>query len=129
MKIFKQTLKVTPNDLDELNHVNNVRYLNWVQEIAKAHWEHLAPKSILETVAWVVVSHHIHYKSPAVLDDLLLLKTYVTENKGVTSKRTVDIYRKDTLKLLVHCETNWCLLDKMTLRPMRLTPEIVTLFS
>ncbi len=129
MQIFEQTLKVAANDLDELNHVNNVRYLQWVQDIAKAHWVDRAPKSVLDTFIWVVVNHNIHYKSPAVLNDLLILKTYVTESKGVTSIRIVEIYHKETQKLIIHCETKWCLLDKTTLRPTRLTQEIIQLFS
>ena len=29
---------VSKQHLDDLNHVNNVQYLYWAQEVAKAHW-------------------------------------------------------------------------------------------
>ena len=38
MQIFETSRIVKTNDLDELNHVNNIRYVEWVQNIAKAHW-------------------------------------------------------------------------------------------
>jgi acyl-CoA thioester hydrolase len=38
MTTFKYQIKVTQADLDELRHVNNVRYLQWVQDVAEAHW-------------------------------------------------------------------------------------------
>ena len=37
MTSFEQTLTVTSDHLDELKHVNNVQYLQWVQDIAGAH--------------------------------------------------------------------------------------------
>ena len=39
MKILEQEITVSKNDLDDLNHVNNVVYINWIQEIAKNHWD------------------------------------------------------------------------------------------
>ncbi|MDO9039698.1 MAG: thioesterase, partial [Lutibacter sp.] len=35
---FSHTLIVKQNDLDALNHVNNVTYLQWVQNVAEKHW-------------------------------------------------------------------------------------------
>ena len=37
MEHFEQTIEVTEAHLDELQHVNNVQYLQWVQDIASAH--------------------------------------------------------------------------------------------
>ena len=38
MTVFEVTHTVISDDLDDLLHVNNVRYVQWVQDIAKAHW-------------------------------------------------------------------------------------------
>ena len=35
--------QVIKEHLDDLNHVNNVQYLYWAQEIAKAHWQKIKP--------------------------------------------------------------------------------------
>ncbi|MCJ7756968.1 MAG: thioesterase, partial [Gillisia sp.] len=33
-EIYEIGIKVTKEDLDELQHVNNVRYVQWIQDIA-----------------------------------------------------------------------------------------------
>ena len=43
-KIFEIEKKVKQKHLDEFNHVNNVQYLYWVQEVAQAHWDKLNEK-------------------------------------------------------------------------------------
>jgi acyl-CoA thioester hydrolase len=129
MQIYQHQLTVTQGDLDELNHVNNVRYLQWVQDAAKAHWLEKTSIQLQEAYYWVVVSHHINYKAQALLNDAIIIKTFVTESKGVTSMRVVEIYHQKTSKLLVSCESKWCLMHRDTNRPTRITPEIATLFS
>ena len=36
-------IKILPEDIDFMGHVNNSRYLNWVQEAVLEHWRKLAP--------------------------------------------------------------------------------------
>ena len=127
MQDYQKLITVTKGDLDELNHVNNVRYVQWIQDIAKAHWEQNVTVSIKDSFYWVVVSHFIEYKSPAFLNDQILIKTYVTKSEGVTSTRVVEMYKDD--KLLVKANTTWCLLSTSTNRPARITQEIADLFS
>ena len=129
MQVFEKKITVQQDDLDELDHVNNVRYLQWVQDIAKAHWQQNVNKEILDKFFWVVISHYIEYKGAALLNDKILLKTYVTRSEGVTSTRIVEMYRASDDKLLVKASTNWCLMDMQSKRPTRITPEIVKLFD
>ena len=128
MKIYEQILRVKPDDLDELHHVNNVRYIQWVNHVAKAHWSKLATQDMLQNYFWVLISHHITYKSQAILNDNILLKTFVKSSEGVTSNRIVDIYNNDTQKLLATSETKWCFMDTKTKKPARITSEIINLF-
>jgi len=128
MKIYEQILQVKPDDLDELNHVNNVRYIQWVNDIAKAHWSKLATQDMQQNYFWVLINHHITYKSQAVLNDNILLKTFVKSSEGVMSTRIVEIYNNDTQKLLVTSETKWCFMDAKTKKPARITSEIINLF-
>ena len=129
MQTFEQFITVSREDLDELHHVNNVRYVQWVQDIAKAHWLQNATTDILNTYFWVVVSHHIEYKGSALLNDIIQLKTYVTKSEGVTSTRVVDMYNKETGKLLVKAETVWCLMNYESKRPVRIPKLIAELFN
>ncbi|NND51286.1 MAG: acyl-CoA thioesterase [Flavobacteriaceae bacterium] len=129
MQTFEKTLTVTVDDLDELEHVNNVQYVHWVMDIAKSHWLNNATPALLKNYFWVLVSHHIDYKSSAVLNDTILLKSYVTQAEGVSSTRLVEMYHKQSNRLLVTSETKWCLMDAKTKRPTRITEELANLFN
>ena len=127
--VFEAFRTVVNDDLDELLHVNNVRYVQWIQDLAKDHWISATTPLQQKENIWVLLSHHIEYKSSAVLHDEIHLKTYVTRTEGVTSTRIVEMYYKDTEKLIVKSETNWCLLDGNSKKPKRITPEIVNVFQ
>lgn len=129
MQIFEKFLTVTRDDLDALNHVNNVKYVQWVNDVAKAHWNQNATKEMLKKYAWALIKHNIEYKSAAVLNEVIKLKTYVTQSEGVISTRIVEMYNSETQNLLVRSETTWCLLNSINLRPTRITTEIVNLFN
>ena len=101
MKTLEQEISVSKNDLDDLNHVNNVIYIQWVQEIAKNHWKSLVSDEIKDNYYWILLEHQIKYLNPAFLNDKIRLKTYIDKNEGVKSVRIVEIYNKDTNKLLV----------------------------
>ncbi len=129
MEIFEKLITVTQDDLDELNHVNNVRYVQWTQDIAKEHWMQYASEEIRNDFFWVLLNHHIEYKKPAILNDVVKLKTYVIKAEGVTSTRVVEMYHNKTNKLLVKSETHWCLISSKTLRPTRINSVIADLFN
>jgi len=120
-KHYSETLQVKEEHLDQLNHVNNVVYLQWVQLVAEHHWRQEAPKHIQDEHIWVVLSHFIEYKKPALLGDELTLETFVEGFEGVKSHRRVNIWRGDTL--LVTAKTEWCMLDAKSMRPRRVTEE------
>ena len=129
MDVFEYQITVTKDDIDELNHVNNVRYVKWVNDAAKMHWQKNTPSEINNNYYWVVLSHTIDYKSSAFLNDVIIIKTYVAKSEGVKSTRIVEMYNSKTDKLLVKSETIWCLIDAKTNGPTRITNEIASLFN
>ncbi len=129
MQVFETQITVTKDDIDELDHVNNVRYIEWVNEIAKKHWQENTSKELNKKYYWVLLNHHIEYKNSALVNDVILLKTFIEKSEGATSTRIVEMYNSKTDKLLVKSETNWCLIDANTNRPTRITDEISTLFD
>ncbi|MEO0528284.1 MAG: thioesterase family protein, partial [Bacteroidota bacterium] len=114
---------------DELRHVNNVRYVQWVQDVAKEHWKSLVSMEMQQQVVWVLLRHHIHYKNAAILDDAITIKTHVAHSRGAKSTRIVEMFNTHTQKPLIHSETEWCLLDAVTKRPIRIPEEIMWAFS
>ena len=110
-----------------MGHVNNVVYLQWVQEAAEKHWLKKGLR-FRESVAWVALDHHISYKAPAFEAEILVISTYVKQFSGAKSERHTEIRRKGEEKVLVSAVTNWCLLKMPEGRPMRVPQEIVELF-
>ena len=43
---------VLPADIDFMGHVNNARYLTWVQDAVLAHWRKIAPAEDVASKAW-----------------------------------------------------------------------------
>ena len=124
---FQHSIKVQLDDIDVLNHVNNLVYLQWVLEISELHWKSLATKQINEKYVWVVLRHEIDYINQAHLDDIITIYTWIDENEGVKSTRIVHIYCED--KLLIKSKTVWCLLDAKTRKPKRIGEDILQLFT
>lgn len=129
MKSFEIHITVTKDDLDNLNHVNNVRYVQWVQDVAEKHWTEHATQDMQSDYFWILLKHTIEYKNPAVLGDVLKLKTYIKASSAVTCIRMVEIYHLKTEKLLASSETTWCLVSQERMKPARITDDIRTLFS
>ena len=127
-EIYKIRLVVQEKHLDDLHHVNNVVYLQWVQNIAKEHWEVRATEELKKKFIWFVVRHEIDYKKQAFLGDPILIETFVGETTFVTSKRFVNIKNADTGELLVAVESNWCLLDAKSKRPTKINEELRRVF-
>jgi len=125
---YLHEITVQPSDLDAMNHVNNVVYLQWVQDAASAHWNSKAPAEVREKFNWVVLRHEIDYKSAAVLHDELIAKTWVQDYEGVRSTRIVQIIRKHDNRLLAEAKTTWCLLNAANNRPTRIVDEIRNVF-
>ncbi|OEK04327.1 acyl-CoA thioesterase [Roseivirga misakiensis] len=128
-QIFHQRLIVKAEHLDELNHVNNVQYLQWVQDVAKGHWEKAAKEEWLENFVWVVLNHFIEYKKPAYLGDKLLIQTHINEFQGPKSNRFVRITNEETQELLVQASTWWCMLHADSLRPARITSDMIDYYE
>lgn len=126
-EIYTHRRTVAADDLDEFQHVNNVRYVQWIQDIAKEHWEVRATEELKRDFFWVVVRHEIDYKKQAFLGDELLIETFVGDTTFVTSDRFVNI-RNASGQVLVAAKSSWCLLDTQTKRPTRITDDLRRVF-
>lgn len=126
--VFTHTITITPADIDEMNHVNNVVYLRWVQDAAAAHWDALAPDELKSKYAWVVLRHEIDYKASAKLGDPVNAETWVSSCEGVRSVRHVKLSHAETGIVFAEAVTTWCLLDAVTKRPKRIDTDITSIF-
>lgn len=124
---FTLAVRVGPDDIDAMRHVNNVAFLRMVQDAAAAHWLSLAPPDWRETVAWVVRRHEIEYLRPGFEGDELVVKTWVGEPSAATWERFTEIARGG--EVLVEARTGWVLVDAASGRPRRIDPKMTERFG
>ena len=108
---FKQSVTVQPHHLDDLNHVNNIVYLQWIQDVSAAHWFHWAGTDVTNKWVWMVKRHEIDYLRQAFLGDVLELFTWPEAMEKSTSVRHVLIRNKTTGKDIMRSRTTWALID------------------
>ena len=124
---FTFTVVVDKHKIDDLNHVNNINYLEWVQSAAQKHWEILSNSNFETKHVWVVLRHEIDYFSAAFLNDEITLKTWIGNSYGIRSDRYVNVMRNG--EILCSTKTIWCLLDKTTMKPTRIPSEIMEILT
>lgn len=124
---YTYSLRVEEKHIDTLSHVNNVVYLQWVNDISEKHWNLLSSEGLNKKYFWVVLRHELDYVNQAVLGDEITLLTYVGASKGVKSVRHVEIYKGE--QLLLKAASTWCLIDARTLRPTRIKNDILDLLQ
>ena len=121
-KPFAFPIKVLPDDIDFMGHVNNARYLNWVQDTVLAHWQKLAPAEEVASKAWVALKHEITYRKPAFLDDDVIAETVLEKIAGARSFYNTVIRRGEDV--LAEVKSMWCCIDADSLRPARISREV-----
>jgi acyl-CoA thioester hydrolase len=126
---FELTVSVQPADIDRQNHVNNTVYLRWIQEVATAHWQAHAPADARDAIGWVVLRHEIDYKSPAGLEDEIVLRTWVGKATRITFERFTEMRRRSDGELLSTARTVWVPINPDTGKPTRVPSEVRDRFS
>lgn len=126
---FEQRRRVEASDLDDQAHVNNVVYVQWVHDIALAHWRTVASAEAQATLGWVALRHEIDYLRPAVLGDEIRVHTRVGPAVGLSFERHTEIRRGADDSLLAKARTLWCPVDLRTGRPRRVSAGIRAQFS
>ena len=121
---FEHAVSVSPQDIDELGHVNNVVYLRWVQEAAGAHWRTAAPAPLQAEVVWVVLRHEIDYRHAARPGDQVIATTWVGEATGTRFERFVQFTRVSDGVVLADVRSVWCPINDATGRPRRIDPAL-----
>ena len=123
---FAFPIKVVPDDIDFMGHVNNARYLNWVQDAVLAHWNRLAPADEVASKAWVALKHEITYRKPAFLEDDVIASTVLERYNGARAFYHTVIKRGEDV--LAEVKSSWCCLDAETLRPARIGDHLKEVF-
>jgi acyl-CoA thioester hydrolase len=124
---FSHSFRVAAEDIDVQKHVNNVAYVRWIQDVAVAHWHSIANEEIRAKYTWVVLRHEIDYKKQAFENEEITVNTWVGEPTRISWERLTEIKRGEDL--LVKARSVWCLIDRETSKPARITSELKELFQ
>src|SRR5215213_3887382 len=125
--VFTYTFTVPQSVIDENGHVNNVAYVQWMQEAAIRHGGSMDYKPP-EHAGWFVREHRIEYLLPAFLGDEIEVCTWISEWKRVRAHRRYTFTRMSDGKLVARGETDWVHVDVRTGRPIAVPVEIQALF-
>jgi acyl-CoA thioester hydrolase len=124
---FEHRFAVRRADIDEQGHVNNVAYVRWIQDVAVAHWRYAASQQQRAEFTWIVLRHEIDYKKQAFESEEITATTWVGKATKITSERFTEIRRGEDL--LVQAKSIWCMLDRQTAKPARITAKLREIFK
>lgn len=126
---FVATHVARPEDCDELGHVNNAVYVQWLQDMATRHWFHVAPPEMAERFIWVCLRHEIDYREQVLPGEEVILRTWLGPRHGPRFDRYTDIRKADARKPSVQARTTWVMLDRETRRPRRVGDDVLAIFG
>lgn len=130
--IFDLNIKVLPEHIDSLGHVNNVVYMHWMQDVATAHIDALGLglKQYQELKhAMVAVEHQVQYRKAAFVDDDIILRTWLYDLNSLYSFRQYAFYRAADQSLLFVGTTKWACVELQSGRPKRMSPTFLQAYQ
>ena len=123
---YSKVFIIPRSAIDENGHVNNVTYVQWMQDMAVEHYAAIGGiEAQGQDATWVVREHKIEYLLPAYAGEEIEIKTWVENIRRVRSLRKYEFVRKSDGRLLVKGETDWVFVDQGSGRPIPI-PEAVS---
>ncbi len=103
-------------------------WLQWVQDVATAHWNAVAPSEHVARYVWVVTRHEIDYRGNVGVGDTVTAETYIPEPpRGAQFDRCV-VFRDAAGKRIVAARSTWAMLDRASGRLVRVPAEVAAPF-
>jgi len=132
MRLYTLPVQATERDIDGNGHVNNIVYVQWMQDVAIAH-SGAAGCTAATTAAgctWVARSHHIEYLRPAYAGDRILVQSWIVDaTRKSSSMRRYRMVRESDGAALARGETLWVFIDTQSGRPRTIPPEVIGCFE
>lgn len=124
---FVLSVTVSPSEIDEFNHVNNLVYVKWVQDVAVAHSTSLGlgyAEYLARRQAFIVRRHEVDYLRSVLVGELVEVETRVTYIGLASSTRQTEIRRAATKELVAQAQTGWAYVDLERGRPVKIPDDI-----
>ena len=131
MHEYAHELTVPASAIDANGHANNVEYVRWMQDAAVAHADAVGCSAATRAAGatWVVRSHRVEYRKPAMAGDAVRVVTWVADVRRAFSTRKYRFERPADGAVLAEGETEWVFVDAATGRPRTVPPAIGTMFG
>ena len=114
--------------IDVMGHVNNTVWVEWIQDLATAHWEAVAGPDLQRQFVWLVIRHEIDYRGNITEGESVTGATWVPSvGTGAKCPRRAE-FRNAAGKVIVSGLTTWAMLDRETGRLARVRPEMIEPF-
>lgn len=129
--VFHWAINVSDEVVDQNGHVNNVAYVQWMQEAAIRHSEAAGctTSTVALGAAWVARTHHVEYLRPGFAGDIITVLTWVSDFRRVRSLRKYKFVRAGQQTVLVQAETDWVFIDAKTGRARAIPDAIKSAFQ
>ena len=130
-RIFHSEFVVPESVVDTNNHVNNVAYVQWMQDVAIAHSTQVGGTQATQAVGatWVARSHHILYLRPAFAGETIRLSTWIASAQRARSRRKYQFFRVDDETVIATGETEWVFVDAQTGRPKSIPEQVASCYE
>ncbi|MBB3764562.1 acyl-CoA thioesterase [Sphingomicrobium lutaoense] len=126
--VFEALIRARSEDIDELGHVNNATWVQWIQKVATTHWESVATQAQQQDYIWVVTRHEIDYLRPLRDGEEATARTWVGDApRGARFDRLMEFIGADG-RPLVNARTSWAIIDRASGRPIRVPRDVAAPF-
>jgi len=124
--IHREEFTVPESAIDRNGHVNNVAFVQWMQDVATRHFDSGGVTEAMQAAGgtWVARSHKIEYLSPAFSGEHIQALTWIVDFSRVRSLRRYKFLRASDGKLLVRGETDWVFVNAKSGKPCSI-PEAI----
>lgn len=123
-------LPVRGYHLDGYNHVNNARYLEFLEE---ARWQHTdnISKEAYKTIPWsfVIVNININYKFSATFGDVLRIETGIDRIGGKSMTFSQEVFLDDSDTPVCDAKVTFVILDNKTGKPLPIEGDLLKLLK
>lgn len=120
-------IKVRGYHLDVYQHVNNARYLEFIEE---ARWE-VFDKTFRDgfldkqNLSFVVVNVNIAFRAAAVLHDYLRIDTFLKKHGSRSVTVTQQVIKHETNELVAEADVTFVLVDNKKMKAISLTDQFL----
>lgn len=120
------------DDIDELGHVNNAIYVQWLEQCAWQHSNSLGlslDKYKQLDRGMVVIRHEIDYLASSHAGDLLQMATWIIAMDKLRIIRQFQLINKQKEQIVLQAQTIFCCIEMSSGKPKRMPQEFVACYG